>query len=108
MKVNSYVRGAVRQFAYWFAHGTIGMPLLEGIDYHSDLKEESSFAETAFTIFMNNLEYDDENGVANYKHSEMRAAQYIRSYFDSSYKVVPAFEDWETEADPVCKDAWNK
>ena len=23
MKVDRYVKGAVRQFAYWFAHGTI-------------------------------------------------------------------------------------
>lgn len=46
MKVSKYVCGAVRQFSYWFAHGTIGYPLLEGIDYVGEvLKEESSFAE---------------------------------------------------------------
>ena len=36
----------VRQFSFWFAHGTLGYPLLEGIDYIGEiLKEESSFAE---------------------------------------------------------------
>lgn len=45
MKVDKYVKGAVRQFAYWFAHGTIGAGLLNGIDYAGELQEESSFAE---------------------------------------------------------------
>ena len=58
MKVDKFVKGEVRQFAYWFAHGTIGAGLLNGIDYVSDLQEESSFAEQVFIIFMNNLEYD--------------------------------------------------
>ena len=43
MKVDKFVKGAVRQFAYWFARGTIGSGLLNGIDYVSDLQEESSF-----------------------------------------------------------------
>ncbi len=61
MKVDKFVKGAVRQFAYWFAHGTIGSGLLNGIDYVSDLQEESSFAEQVFIIFMNILEYDELN-----------------------------------------------
>ena len=51
MKVDKFVKGAVRQFAYWFAHGTIGSGLLNGIDYVSDLQEESSLAEQVFIIF---------------------------------------------------------
>jgi hypothetical protein len=35
MKVEKHVKGAVRQFAHWFAHGTIGGGLLAGIDYVS-------------------------------------------------------------------------
>ena len=107
MKVNKYVRGAVRQFSYWFAHGTIGVDLLKDIDYHSVLKQESSFAEQAFIIFMNNLEYDD-NGVTNYQYAELRAAQYVRSYFDNKYKVEPPFAMWETEGDPVSEECCNK
>lgn len=46
MKLSASVSGAVRQFSYWFAHGTLGYPLLEGIEYIGEiLKEESSFAE---------------------------------------------------------------
>ena len=42
MRVSKYVCGAVRQFSCWFAHGTIGYPLLKGIDYVGEiLKEES-------------------------------------------------------------------
>ena len=107
MRVDKYVKGAVRQFAYWFAHGTIGSGLLNGIDYVSDLQEESSFAEQVFIIFMNNLEYD-ETGVTNYKQAEFRAAQYIRSYYDPSYVVEPPFEQWETEGNPVSTSGWNK
>ena len=107
MRVDKYVRGAVRQFAYWFAHGTIGAGLLNGIDYVGDLQEESSFAEQAFVVFMNNLEYD-EAGVTNYKQAEYRAAQYIRNYYDSSYAVEHPFEQWETEGDPVSTKGWSE
>lgn len=31
MKVSSYLSGAVRQFSYWFVHGTSGYPILAGI-----------------------------------------------------------------------------
>ncbi len=106
MKVNKYVKGAVRQFSYWFAHGTLGAGLLKDIDYTASLIEESSFAEQAYIIFMNNLEYDD-TGVTNYRHAEYRAAQYVRRYFDPQYKVEPPFENWETEGDPVSAEHWN-
>lgn len=107
MKVDKYVKGAVRQFSYWFAHGTIGSGLLDGIDYTCSLTEESSFAEQAYIIFMNNLEYDD-TGVTNYKHAELRAAQYVWSYFDPQYIVEPPFEAWETEGGPVSSGGWNR
>lgn len=106
--MNRYISGAVRQFAYWFAHGTVGDPLLDGIDYLEDLREESSFAEQAFAIFMNNLETDEQGSVVNYKYCEKRAAQYIRSYCDASYKVEPPFEDWETELHPVSSQSYQK
>ena len=51
--MSSHVSGDVRQFAMSFARGD----LVKDIDYTGDvLKEESSFAEQAFAIFMNNLE----------------------------------------------------
>ncbi len=46
MKLSKYVCGAVRQFSLWFAKGSLGYPLLDGIDYTGEiLKEESSFAD---------------------------------------------------------------
>lgn len=109
MKVSKYVSGAVRQFSLYFAKGTLGYPLLKGIDYiGEDLKEESSFAEQAFAIFMNNLEVDEDGNVLNYKYAENRAAQYIRRYFDSSYTVEPPFENWEMELQPVSKEFYAK
>lgn len=109
MKVNMYISGAVRQFSYWFAHGTLGYPILEGIDYTDyTMKEESSFVEQAFAIFMNNLELDKDGSVINYKYCEQRAAQYIRGYFEAGYTVQPPLESWETELYPVCKESYAK
>ena len=109
IKLSNYVSGAVRQFSISFARGDLAYPLLKDIDYTGDvLKEESSFAEQAFAIFMNNLEIDSTGNVLNYKHCEKRAAQYIRSYFDREYIVEPAFETWETELHPVSKEFYMK
>ena len=109
MKLNKYVCGAVRQFSLWFAKGTIGDTFLKGIDYTGEvLKEESSFAEQAFAIFMNNLEIDEEGSICNYKYCENRAAQYVRRYFDNDYIVTPPFEPWECELHPVSKDFYMK
>ena len=104
-KLSTYVSGAVRQFAMTFARGD----LYKDADYTGDvLKEESSFAEQAFAVFMNNLETDEDGNVLNYKYSETRAAQYIRAYFDRDYKVVPPLEDWEVALYPVSKESYSK
>lgn len=98
MKINHYISGAIRQFAYWFAHGTLGHPILDGIPYVGDcMMEESSFVEQAFAIFVNNLEIGEDGRVLNYRYCENRAAQYIRSYFDRDYQIEPPLEDWEIE-----------
>lgn len=39
MKVNQHIRGAVRQFSFSFAKGTLGYPLLKGIDYIGGRKQ---------------------------------------------------------------------
>lgn len=36
------VSGALRRFAGWVASGSVGYPLLEGIDYWDDLRESPS------------------------------------------------------------------
>ena len=43
MKVSHYLSGAVRQFSYWFVHGTLGYPVLEGIDYLNELDSRHCF-----------------------------------------------------------------
>ncbi|MGC5704455.1 hypothetical protein J4P02_30060 [Pseudomonas sp. NFXW11] len=89
--------GALRTFSFWVANGTLGYPLLEGIDYRSGLGDEPSMLEMVYAIFANVLEFDEQGVPLNAKYAEYRAAQYIRSYCDSGYVVLPKFEDWEME-----------
>ncbi len=109
MKLDKYANGAVRQFAMSFAKGRIGNNLLKEIDYSDEtMREDPSFVEQSFAIFLNNLEFDEEGNTLNYLYSEKRAAQYIRRYFDSSYEVEPPFEPWELELNPVSKESYNR
>ena len=92
MKLSQSFSGALRQFSYWIANGTVGYPLLEGIDYISIFREEPSLLETAYAVFANNIEMDQDRTVPNAKYAEQRAAQYIREYCDPSYKAEPSFK----------------
>lgn len=74
----------------------LGCPWDCGISV-ADMKEESSFIEAAYAVFMNNIEMDGNGKVLNYKYAEKRAAQYIRRYYEPGYIVEPPFEVWETE-----------
>ena len=66
--------GALRTFSFWIANGTVGMPLLEGVDYTSIFSEPSAL-EMAYAIFANVVELDESGEVLNAKHAEHRAAQ---------------------------------
>lgn len=92
MKLSQSFSGALRQFSYWIANGTVGYPLLEGIDYISVFREEPSLLEAAYAIFANNIEMDQDGTVLNAKYAEQRAAQYIREYCDPAYKAEPSFD----------------
>ncbi len=94
MKLGDSFSGAFRTFGFWLANGTVGHPLLDDIDYSCIFREPSAL-EQAFAIFANVIELDESGKVLNHKHAERRAAQYIRTYVDSSYKVEPPFEGWE-------------
>ena len=50
--------------------------------------------EQAYAIFANVIEFDEQGSPINAKYAEYRAAQYIRSYCDQHYKVVPPFDVW--------------
>ncbi|MBL9013013.1 MAG: hypothetical protein JNL83_02490 [Myxococcales bacterium] len=86
--------GAIRLFSFWLANRTVGLPLLDGVDY-SCIFEEPSALEQTYAIFANVLELDADGRVLDAKHAEHRAAQFIRSYVDSAYRIEPPFEDWE-------------
>lgn len=105
-----YLSGAVRQFSLWFAKASIGHPLLSGYEesFYETFREENSWVEQTYAIFMNNLKLDESGNVLNYKEAERRAAQYVRRYLDSSYVVEPAFESWECELHPVSKENYCK
>lgn len=107
MKVSNYVKGAVRQFSYWFFNGTLGYDILEGIDYLSTVREEPSCGELAFAIFMNNLEVDSEGKVLNYKYCENRAAEYIKRYHNPNFSMIPKLEQWETNLHPVSEESYT-
>lgn len=51
MKLSHFFSGALRLFSYWIANGTVGYPLLEGIDYISVFREKPSLLETTY-IFL--------------------------------------------------------
>ena len=105
-----YISGAVRQFSLWFANASIGYPLLKGYEesFYEIYKDENSWVEQAYAIFMNNLHVDETGNVLNYKDAERRAAQYVRSYLDHTYVVEPAFEEWECELHPVSRESYSK
>lgn len=92
MKLSHSVSGAVRQFSFWIANGTVGYPLLNGIDYFDEFRESSSLLETVYAIFINNLEVNENGEVLNAKYAEQRAAQYIKQWCVKDYKAEPSFD----------------
>ena len=95
MKLSHSVSGAIRQFSYWIANGTVGYPLLEGIDYFDEFKENPSLFERVYAIFINNLEVNEKGEVLNAKYAEQRAAQYIKEWCVQDYKPQPPFDGSE-------------
>jgi hypothetical protein len=94
-RLSHSVSGELRLFAYWIANGTVGHPLLEGVDYLSLMGTEPSAIEQAFAIFANVIEMDDEGTLLNGPLAQRRAAEYLRAYCDANYSPDPPFEDWE-------------
>jgi hypothetical protein len=64
--------GALRTFGYWIANGTLGLPLLEGIDYWSVMRVEPSLMEQTLAIFANVLMFGADGNPTNAKHAERR------------------------------------
>src|SRR6202041_2086804 len=93
-KLGVSISGAFRTVGFWLANGTVGIPLLEGIDYSCIFREPSALEQT-MAIYANVLGVDETGQVLNPRAAERRASQWIRSYGDRTYKVDPPFEDWE-------------
>jgi hypothetical protein len=93
-KLSPQFSGALRTFSFWVANRTVGLPLLDGVDY-SCIFEEASALEAVYAIFANVIELDDDGNVLNAKWAERRAAQYILRYV-KGVMPDPPLEDWET------------
>jgi len=87
------VSGAIRTFSYWIANRTVGLPLLDGIDYSCIFQEPSALEQT-YAIFINVLQTDESENVTNAKYAETRAAQFILQYI-TGQEANPPFQDWE-------------
>jgi hypothetical protein len=69
-KVSRGASGAIHRFAGWVARGSVGHPMLEGINYWDELRDSPSQMETCFAIFANVLELDDSGEPVNEKYAE--------------------------------------
>ena len=61
--------GALRTFSFWIANGSVGHPLLEGVDYACILREPSAL-EQVYAIFANVIEVDESGRVINAEYAE--------------------------------------
>ena len=90
--------GALRTFAGWVARGTVGLPLLDGIDYWPVLRDNPSEMEVIFAIFANVLELDDDGEPTNARYAEHRAAVELYRFCTGHYPPGEvAGEGWEAE-----------
>lgn len=90
-RLSTSLSGELRLFAFLLANGT----LMRDIDYLPLLGSDPSAVEMAFAVFANNIDMDDQGRVLNASHAQNRAAEYLRSYCDTSYFPQPPLEDWE-------------
>ncbi|MFE1315717.1 hypothetical protein [Streptomyces sp. NPDC058755] len=90
--------GAIRRFAGWVARGSVGYPMLEGIDYWEVQRESPSQMEICFAVFANVLELDERGEPVNEKHAERRAAAWLYGYCTGKLPPgEPDIEPWECE-----------
>lgn len=90
--------GAMRRFAGWVARGSVGHPMLDGINYWDELKDSPSQMEICFAIFANVLELDEHGDPINEKYAERRAATYLYRYCTGHLPPgEPDLEPWECD-----------
>lgn len=90
--------GAIRRFAGWVARGSVGHPMLDGINYWDELKDSPSQMEICFAIFANVLELDGAGEPTNEKYAERRAATWLYKYCTGELPAGEAdLKPWECE-----------
>ncbi len=94
-RLSQSFRGALRTFSFWIANRTVGLDVLQGIDY-SCIFQEPSALEAVYAIFANVIELDAAGNVLNAKWAEHRAAQYIRQTVTGT-PADPPIQGWECE-----------
>ena len=72
-KLSPEFSGALRTFSFWIANRTVGLPLLEGIDYRSAILESPSLMEQAYAIFANMIELSNHGVPTNAGYAELGA-----------------------------------
>jgi len=95
-RLSEALRSELRHFAFYLGNRTLAFDILGHVD-DSVIFEEPSELETVFAIFGNVIELDGAGNIINPGAAMRRAAQYIRSYCDPNYEVIPPFEAWELE-----------
>ncbi len=88
--------GALRTFAFWVANGTVGLPLLDGIDYWQDMRQSPSLMEQVFAIYANVIRLDATGRPVNEGDAQRRAAEWIRQYM-TGQPPDEEWEDWELD-----------
>ena len=81
---------------YWIGTGSVGHPLLEGIDWLPVAHSEPSLLEGALAVWANNLLIDESGNPTNARYAEERAAMFIRRYC-TGVPPEPPMESWEVE-----------
>lgn len=90
--------GALRTFAGWVARGSVGQPILDGVDYWDVLRDHPSEMETIFAIFANVLELDEAGDPVNARYAERRAAVELYRFCTGRFPDgEPETEGWEVE-----------
>lgn len=88
--------GVIRRFAGWVAAGSVGRPILDGINYWDELKDSPSQMEICFAVFSNVLELDEQGNPTNAKYAERRAATWLYRYCTGDLPAgEPDLQPWE-------------
>lgn len=90
-------RSVIVRFMLDFGNGKIDAEPVKKLraDYRSDIIDYGNSMEMLTTIFTNTLRMDNDFNVINEDWIRYRASQFIRSYHDETFRVIPSFKYWE-------------